>query len=85
MKGKIVESRWLNSWVNNKPRPVAGDEHYFDNIFPIDIVNKMLVNAGFDPINQDDFQTNGWEVNFTCPLNHKDQGVFTLSGSLFLW
>lgn len=86
MKGRTVEQRNLMYYlglVDARHLLQKGDEYCFSTLFPLDVINKMLVKAGFDAINQDEFKINGWQVDFSCPLHHPKLGEFILTGSLF--
>lgn len=88
MLGRIKESRYLGDWLAggwNKTPLSANDIYYFDNCFPLDTVNKILIKHGFDciDVSQDAINFKDWSIPFKYILNHEKLGQFEFTGSLF--
>lgn len=49
---------------------------------PIREVEKELKELGFEELEMDGDETNGWQIDFFYKFKHPEKGTFMLSGSL---
>jgi len=62
---------------------IKSDKECIDlDMLPISELGKILIELGFDKLELDGDETNGWQIDFWYKFNHSELGTYTLSGSL---
>jgi hypothetical protein len=52
-------------------------------MIPISVIEEMLKQEGFDDLELDNDNINGWQGDFWYYFKHPEKGMYCLSGSLF--
>lgn len=60
-----------------------GEEFEFEEMLPIDDIQTILVELGFEGTHLEGEESNGWYVDFWYTFNHPEKGEYELSGSLW--
>jgi hypothetical protein len=54
-----------------------------ETMIPISEMDSLMQEFGYDELETDGDETNGWQIDFWYTWNKKDRYSYTLSGSLF--
>ena len=73
----IIEEQQIIEFINSEDKILK-----FSEMLPIKVIEDILVRQGFNGLDLNGDETNGWQVDFWYNFNHPEKGKYTLSGSL---